>query len=141
MNRKAPYRITAIIENGTDDIAYNTPSMTKGKLLWVPKETEILSSINGRDKLYFVGILNSGGYFRARSWREEGKEMSYSYYIAKLKPRTIILEDGRVFYDVSRESYGGGRSLNDLLQFLYIEFATKPFILHFDNLCERFGKN
>lgn len=135
MKRTKPYAIRAIVENGRGEFS----SLASIKLPYISERTECLA-VRSFDDLNLVGRLDKQGIFRAVKYDKE-KQISLSFYVTRLKPRVIIFEDGRVYYNDSLEEISGGGDLPALRYFLQSEFANKQFIHHFESLYKKLNGN
>ena len=134
MKREKPYKLRAIVENGRGESA----SLKVINIPYISEETTslIIDSINCLD---LAGRLDSNGNFRQQEALNKKTQKLLPYYTTKLKPRVIILEDGRLFYNKNCEDPRGGGDFPDLRGFLNNEFSNKQFLNHFDSLYRKFN--
>ncbi len=131
MKKTRIYVTRAIVENGRDEFS----SLASVKMPYVSEKTECLD-VHGFDNLNLVGRLDKQGIFRAVNNGKE-RQIGLSFYITRLKPRLMIFEDGRVYYNDSLEEVSGGGNLPALRYFLQKEFANRQFINHFEDLYKK----
>ena len=134
MKRTKPYAIRAIVEHGRREFL----SLAAVKMPYVSEKTKCLS-VPGFGNLNLVGRLDKEGVFHGGNRNGEG-QISLSFYIEKLKPRVIIFEDGRVYYNDCLEEVIG-KDLPALEYFLRETFAKRQFTHRFENLYEKYKKS
>src|SRR3989344_8143643 len=97
MNKPNPRSVKALVENGRGGFSSLNP-------LTIPyiSETAECLIIDGIHDLTLVGRVDKEGKFMSKGIRRD-EQRSVAFYVARLKPRLIVLRDGRVYYNDSGE--------------------------------------
>jgi len=126
----------ALVENGTNEevslISIEIPLIAKNRDSLILKRNSLLT---------LVGILQDNGGFISRVYIKTLNPKEIPKYLLELNPRILILEDGRVFYDLTRSDPEAPGEIYEINLFLGENFrAYGVFEERFNRLYEDFKR-
>jgi len=94
---------------------------------------------NDRNSLFLIGNFNKDTFTYINPKTYEKSRRRINNYVRNLDPRVIILEDGRVFEDTSKENPSS--PVADIQQFINKYFLGGEFNNRFNNLFDKHKYN